>query len=131
VARILIVEDHRFFARALELILGQRLSEEPAGRAEFHLAPTVREGLEIADAEGPFDVAIVDLLLPDGDGTELVRRIKASYPETRVAVLSSVRDLSGAIEAGADEAIGKGTPLPEILSHLARVVTGGGDQTGA
>jgi DNA-binding NarL/FixJ family response regulator len=124
--RILIVEDHRFFSEALRLMLGRRLCEEHGEDAEFRLAATVTDGLRIADEERPFDVAIVDLMLPDGDGTEVVRRIKASYPETRVAVLSSVLDISGALEAGADEAMGKGTPLLEIIESLVRLVKGGG-----
>ena len=124
--RILIVEDHRFFSEALRLMLGRRLSEEHGEDAEFRVAATVTDGLRIADEERPFDVAIVDLMLPDGDGTEVVRRIKASYPETRVAVLSSVLDISGALEAGADEALGKAVPLQETIEVLGRLASGGG-----
>ncbi len=120
--RVLIVEDHRFFSEALELLLAQRLSEDGAGDAEFRLAATLADGLRIAEEEGPFDVAVVDLLLPDGDGTEAVRGIKAAYPRTRVAVLSSVSDLSGALSAGADEAIHKSLPLTKIIEILARLV---------
>ncbi len=120
--RILIVEDHRFFSEALELLLAQRLSEDGAGDAEFRLAATLADGLRIAEEEGPFDVAVVDLLLPDGDGTEVVRRVKAAHPQTRVAVLSSVRDLSGALSAGADEALHKSLPLAGIIGILARLV---------
>ena len=124
--RILIVEDHRFFSQALQLLLGQRLSEEHGEDAEFRLSATLADGLRIADEEGPFDLAIVDLMLPDGDGTEVVREIKASYPRTRVAVLSSVRDLSGALEAGADEALGKAVPLQATIEVLSRLASGGG-----
>jgi DNA-binding NarL/FixJ family response regulator len=124
--RILIVEDHRLFSQALQLLLGQRLSEEHGEDPEFRLAATLADGLRIADREGPFDVAIVDLMLPDGDGTEVVRAIKASYPRTLVAVLSSVRDLSGALEAGADEALGKAVPLQETIGVLGRLASGGG-----
>jgi DNA-binding NarL/FixJ family response regulator len=120
--RVLIVEDHRFFSEALELLLGGRLSDGGADPAEFRRAATVADGLRIAEEEGPFDVAVVDLMLPDGDGTEVVRRIKAAYPRTRVAVLSSVGDLSGALSAGADEAIHKSLPLTEIIEILARLV---------
>ena len=123
--RILIVEDHAFFSEALRMLLGRRLSEEHGEDAEFRLAATLTDGLRIADEEGPFDLAIVDLVLPDGDGTEVVREIKAAYPKTRVAVLSSVRDLSGALEAGADEALGKAAPLSVIIEALGRLASGG------
>jgi DNA-binding NarL/FixJ family response regulator len=124
--RILIVEDHLFFSEALRMLLGRRLSEEHGEQAEFRLAATVADGLRIAEEEGPFDVAVVDLMLPDGDGTDVVRRIKASYPETRVAVLSSARDLSGALAAGADEALGKAVPLSVIIEALGRLASGDG-----
>jgi two-component system, OmpR family, response regulator QseB len=123
VKRILIVEDHRFFSEALKMLLGRRLSEAHGERAKIRLAATVADGLEIADAEGPFDLAVVDLMLPDGDGTEVVRSIKTSYPRTLVAVLSSVLDLSGAIEAGADEALGKAIPMTEIVDRLAELAS--------
>ena len=123
--RILIVEDHVFFSEALRMLLGRRLSEEHGRDSEFRLAATVADGLRIAHEEGPFDLAMVDLVLPDGDGTEVVREIKESYPKTRVAVLSSVRDLSGALAAGADEALGKQVPLPVIIGALGRLVSGG------
>ena len=120
-ARFLIVEDHRFFSEALELLLGRRLPDEDAAPTEFRRVETVADGLRLADEEGPFDVAVVDLMLPDGDGTEMVREIKASNPRTRVAVLSSVSDLSVAPSAGADEAIPKSLPLAEIVATLARL----------
>ncbi len=122
--RILIVEDHVFFSEALRMLLGRRLSEGHGDGAEFRLAATVADGLRIADREGPFDVAIVDLMLPDGDGTEVVREIKAAYPQTRVAVLSSVRDLSGALSAGADEVLNKNLSLQEAIGALGRLASG-------
>ncbi len=111
------MEDHGLFAQALELVLGQRLADGGGG-AEFARAATVADGLEIAGREGPFDLAVVDLILPDGNGADLVRRLKAAHPETRVAVLSAVQDLTGSLEAGADEAISKMVPLPEIVARL-------------
>ena len=123
--RILIVEDHSLFAQALELVLGQRLAVEGDG-AEFARAATVADGLEIADRHGPFDLAVVDLILPDGNGADLVREVKAAYPGTRVAMLSAVVDLSGPLEAGADEAISKMVPLPEIVARLEGLARAGG-----
>src|SRR3712207_5682343 len=124
--RILMVEDHRAFSQALELLLGQGLSKfDPAGvLPTFSVAPTLAEGLRLASEEGPFDVAVVDLMLPDGDGTDVVRQIKSASPETRVVVLSSSWDLSGALEAGADEVIGKMENLQETVATLARLTKG-------
>ena len=118
--RILLVEDHRFFSDAIELLLGQRLMEARPEPATFRRAATVAEGSRLARAEGPFDLAVVDLMLPDGDGTEVVREIKASSPATPVAVLSVLKDLSGALEAGADEVVHKDIPLLELIDVLVR-----------
>jgi DNA-binding response OmpR family regulator len=128
--RILIVEDHSLFAQALELVLGQRLADEDGGGAEFARAATVADGLRIADRHGPFDLAVVDLILPDGNGADLVRGVKAAYPATRVAVLSAVVDLSGALEAGADDAISKMVPLPEIVARLEGLARNAADRPG-
>ena len=123
------MEDHSRFAQALELVLGQRLADEGDG-AEFARAATVADGLEIADRHGPFDLAVVDLVLPDGNGADLVREVKAAYPATRVAVLSAVVDLSGALSAGADEAISKMVPLPEIVARLEALARAAGGRPG-
>ena len=123
--RVLIVEDHGLFAQALELLLGQRLADEGEG-AEFARAATVADGIRIADRRGPFDLAVVDLVLPDGNGADLVREVKAAYPETGVAVLSAELDLSGPLSAGADEAISKMVPLPEIVARLEALARAGG-----
>ncbi len=122
------MEDHSLFAQALELVLGQRLADEGDG-AEFTRAATVADGLQIADRHGPFDLAVVDLVLPDGNGADLVREVKAAYPGTRVAVLSAVLDLSGSLGAGADEAISKMVPLPEIVARLETLARAGGRPT--
>lgn len=114
---VLIVDDHQTFGEALELVLGSAL----AGSAKFARASSVAEGLQCLSEDGPFDLAVVDLMLPDGNGTEVVREIKAQSPATPVAVLSASEDLSGALEAGADEAIPKATNLAEIVVSLRRL----------
>ncbi len=117
------VEDHAFFSGALTLLLGQRLSEGVLGLPTFDRATTIEEGLRLVAEAGPFALAVVDLMLPDGDGTDVVRAMKGRWPDTPVAVLSSVLDLSGALEAGADEAIPKSTPLSEIIEVLSRLAS--------
>jgi DNA-binding NarL/FixJ family response regulator len=119
------VEDHQAFSDALEFVLG-RLTGGLLGRATYHRAATVEEGLRLVAEAGPFALAVVDLVLPDGDGIEVVRKVKAYWPETPVCVLSAVEDLSRALASGADEAIGKGTPLPEIAATLVRLVSSEG-----
>jgi DNA-binding response OmpR family regulator len=117
VTNVLIVDDHHSFGEALELVLRSTLASSP----RFARATSVAEGLRLVSRDGPFDLAVVDLMLPDGNGTTVVREIKALSPGTPVAVLSASEDLSEALAAGADEAIRKETSLAEIVASLARL----------
>ena len=112
--RMMIVEDHSAFAQALELVLG------PDTR--ISLARTLEEGRALLRTGEPFDVVVLDLSLPDGQGTELVPEIRDRHPRTRVVVLSARDDVGEvASEAGADAAIPKDMPLHEIISSLKRL----------
>jgi DNA-binding NarL/FixJ family response regulator len=109
--RMMILEDHSAFAQALELVLG------PDTR--ISLARTLEEGRAMIGTGEPFDVVVLDLSLPDGEGTELIPEIRERHPRTSVVVLSAREDVDKiASEAGADAAIPKETPLPEIISTL-------------
>jgi DNA-binding NarL/FixJ family response regulator len=112
--RMMIVEDHSAFAQALRLVLGEG--------TQISLARTLEEGRALIGAAEPFDVVVLDLSLPDGEGTELVPEIRGRDPQTRVVVLSAREDAGEvASEAGVDAAILKETPLPEIVSFLKRL----------
>ncbi len=111
--RVLLVEDHSAFAKALELVL-ERMSDMKITA----LADTLAEGRELASGSEPFDLAILDIMLPDGKGTELISELKERRPEMLVAVLSAQNDLNVALEMGADQAINKESSLPGIVSSL-------------
>ena len=112
--RMMIVEDHSAFAQALELVLG--------GGTEVVLARSVEEGRALIGGGEPFDVVVLDLGLPNGEGTDLVPDIRERHPQTRVAVLSAREDTVGvASKAGADVVILKETPLPDIIYALRRL----------
>jgi DNA-binding NarL/FixJ family response regulator len=112
--RMMIVEDHSAFAQALRFVLGKG--------TEIALARTLEEGRAMIRTAEPFDVVVLDLSLPDGEETELVPEIRERHPRTRVVVLSAREDVGEvASEAGADAAIPKETPLPDIISTLRRL----------
>jgi DNA-binding NarL/FixJ family response regulator len=114
--RVLLVEDHIAFAQAMKLVIGAKGDMEVAG-----VAHTLAKGREmIRNGETP-DLVVVDLMLPDGNGVDLVAEIKGRNPDLPVVVLSAERDLSAALAAGADEAVNKDTPLPSIVSVLRRL----------
>lgn len=81
--RVLLVDDHRVFTE----LLGYTLDAQPGIRCVAR-ARTCRAALEITAATG-FDAAVVDLQLPDGDGLELARTLRAHEPRARVIVLTA------------------------------------------
>src|SRR5215203_3329443 len=121
---ILIVEDHALFAEVLAVALGRALASELQKLGDFTsfaYATSIAEALQRLSAERPFDLAVVDLILPDGDGTTVVREIKRRSPGTPVAVLTASEHLSKALAAGADKAIPKRMRLEEIAACLVRL----------
>lgn len=111
--RVLLVEDHTAFAKSLALVL-ERMSDIKITA----LASTLAEGRELVSSDEPFDLAVLDIMLPDGKGTELISELKDRRPEMLVAVLSAQNDLNVALELGADQAINKESSLPEIVASL-------------
>ena len=112
--RVMIVEDHSAFARALELVLGQ------VDGTEVVLARTLEEGRAMIRSGERFDLIMLDLTLPDGEGTEFIPEIRQRHPKTPVAVLSARDDVDVAA-AKADAAISKERSLPDIITSLRRI----------
>jgi DNA-binding NarL/FixJ family response regulator len=97
-----------------------RLSSPRVTPTETAKAPACRafEGL------GSVDVALLDLMLPDGDGTELIVVLRGADPGVKVLVLSASIEPGLAervAEAGADGVLNKATALTEIVAEVARL----------
>jgi two-component system, OmpR family, KDP operon response regulator KdpE len=110
--RILVCDDEQQILRALRVIL------RDAG-FEALLASTAEEALDVA-AVGRPDAAIIDLVLPDGDGVELCRRLR-EWSELPVIVLSAVGDEEAkvrALAAGADDYVTKPFGPRELIARL-------------
>ena len=120
---ILIVEDHVLFAEMLAVMLARALRspgepKNPGNFPKFYYATSIAEALRLVSRDRPLDLAVVDLMLPDGNGTAVVGDIKRRCPGTPVAVLTASQDLSGALAAGAVKAMPKTTPLEEMVACL-------------
>lgn len=118
--RVLLVEDHAAFRQALAYLCDRRPGLRVVGQAE-----SLAEGLERA-SEG-FDVAVVDLSMPDGDGAKLVSELRRANPQAGVVALSRRRSAerhTKAFGSGAGEVVYKGMPLEEILGALERLSDG-------
>jgi len=86
-------------------------------------AATMNEALDIASVS-PVDAAIVDLVLPDGDGLELCRRLR-EWSEMPIIVLSAIGEEEqkvAALRAGADDYITKPFGPRELMARLEAVL---------
>jgi DNA-binding NarL/FixJ family response regulator len=124
--RVALIEDHDLTRVGIRTALQQRQEIEVVGEAA-----TASEGLHLLEKLNP-DIAIVDIGLPDQDGIELTRKIKASQeagegPSTKVLILT-LRDsreaVLAAFAAGADSYCMKDISFDNLLEAL-RVTHGG------
>ena len=114
--RILVCDDEPQILRALRVVLRD-------GGFETIPAASMEQALDAAALEPP-DAAIVDLVLPDGDGVELTRRLR-EWSSAPILVLSAVGDEADkirALDAGADDYVTKPFSPPELLARLRAVL---------
>src|SRR3954470_10100954 len=110
--RVLVVDDEPQILRALRIIL------RDAG-FEVLQATTVEEALDAAALRPPA-AAIVDLVLPDGDGIEITTSLR-SWSKMPIIVLSAVgeeEEKVRALEAGADDYVTKPFASRELIARL-------------
>ena len=119
VLRLLLVEDHAAFRGALKFVLnlspGMRVVAECGSIAECRA---------LGDRLRAIDLALLDLMLPDGDGTGLIALLRGANPEVRVLVLSASiepRLRERMAEAGADGVLDKTTAVTGIVAEVARL----------
>lgn len=118
--RVLIVDDEENQRKTLSIGLGLE-------GFEVRVAASGLEALRLLELE-PFDLAMVDLMMPGLNGLELARQIRQSFPEVSV-VLSSAYHLSARQVERADcGAIGF-VPKPYNLSELSEFLRAKAEQT--
>jgi DNA-binding NarL/FixJ family response regulator len=116
--RVMLVEDHPDFRRLMEGLLG--------GQADIKvvaLAGSLAEARKHA-AVVRFDVAVLDISLPDGNGVDLIVDLRRENPDVAVLILSATLDpasIDRAAEAGVDEIMDKLEPLDKILDTVRRL----------
>jgi len=124
-ARLLVVED--------DLAIGRALRTGLSGNGhDVTWAQTGSNALAVL-GRGDFELALVDLGLPDLDGTDLCRQIRASQPGCVVVILTARDeeiDVVLGLEAGADDYLTKPFRLAELMArvsaHLRRGAAGAG-----
>lgn len=80
--RILVVDDHAVVRKGLVMVLRQESDFEVVGEAE-----NGRKGLEAAKSLNP-DIVLVDLIMPEMDGQEMVLALRKSNPDIKIMMLT-------------------------------------------
>jgi two-component system OmpR family response regulator len=92
------------------------------------IAHTVKDAMALA-RQVPFDVFLLDILLPDGNGLELARSLRQEHSHARmiaVTALGMPEDRIAIAEAGFDAHLLKPYRLDQLRSHLAADPARGG-----
>jgi two-component system response regulator AtoC len=114
--RVLIVDDDRATSAGMADVV-EEWGYEP------EVADTVKAGWAAVSKLVP-DVAIVDLKLPDGSGLDLLHRIKETYPDVSVVILTGHATVDSAVKAlkvGAEDYVTKPVDLPRLQVILKSV----------
>lgn len=119
-SRILIIDDNTSLAANLRDVLSGARELD----VEVALAPDGQRGLAAARRDG-FDVAVVDIKLPDSSGVDLIRPLRAASPQGEVVLVTGFATVDSAIaalRAGAFAFILKSFRPEELISTVAQAL---------
>jgi two-component system cell cycle response regulator CtrA len=115
--RVLLVEDDPATAQSIEMML----------RSESYVCDVTdmgEDGLEIGKLYD-YDIIVLDLMLPDMDGYEVLRRLRAARVKTPVLVLSGLNGMDNKIKGlsvGADDYLTKPFDKRELIARIQAIV---------
>ena len=123
VVRVMLVEDHADFRRLLAVMVDREADLEVVAQAGS--LEEARDRMESAGC----DVAVLDMSLPDGVGSDLVAGLREACPGSRVLILSASLDAENrakAKEAGVDGVLDKFGDPAEVVGEIRRLGNGRG-----
>jgi DNA-binding NarL/FixJ family response regulator len=116
--RVLIADDHRLFAEALQAILSAEPRIEVVG-----LAGSGRDAIRDTQELEP-DVVLMDISMPGVDGFEATKRIRAERPDTNVLIVTGSdahQDVDAPPQAGASGYVTKDRIAAELIDAILDV----------
>lgn len=122
VKRLVLIDDHPIMRHGLAQLIRAEEGLDVIGEAG-----SAREGLEVIGKLKP-DLAVIDLTLPDKNGLELVKDIRALHPSTQCIVLSMHDEtLYGerSLRAGARGYVMKEEAADHLVTAIHKVISGG------
>lgn len=115
--RVLLIEDDQSTAKSIELML----------KSDGYVVDTTdmgEDGLEIGKLY-EYDIIILDLMLPDLDGYEVLKRLRAAKVETPILILSGLSELDSKLKGlgfGADDYLTKPFDKRELMARIQAIV---------
>jgi DNA-binding NarL/FixJ family response regulator len=120
-ARVLLVDDHEMLRQGMRLLIEQQKDLQVCGEAGDEVS-----ALKQFRTCRP-DLSIIDLSLKEGDGIELIKRIKALDPEARMLVYTMHDERvygERVLRAGAKGYVSKQQPVRAVLQGIRHVLSG-------
>jgi DNA-binding NtrC family response regulator len=117
--RILVIDDEASLRTALFRILDRK-------GYQVITSASAKEAETISQSDKALDLAIVDLRLPDGDGLEVMSRLRLLHPNIQVIILTGHASIESAVEAtrkGAFHFVTKPCNLDEIVTLVDRALS--------
>ena len=118
---ILLIEDEEAISEPLAAALGRE-------GFEALVAGTAARGLELFESRSP-DLVLLDVMLPDGDGRDLLRRIRETSrtPVIMLTARGEEMDRVLGLELGADDYVTKPFSAAELAARIRAVLRRGGE----
>ena len=120
--RVLLVEDHAVFRE----LFASSFDRQPGFEVIAQAGSLAEARRSLAEIEG-VDVAVLDLHLPDGEGTEIIGELRTQNPNSVALVLTASLDLATyarAVEAGAAGILHKSLGVEEVMDAMRRLTEG-------
>ncbi len=120
--KVLLVDDHTIVRNGVRLMLGEADNISVEGEAS-----DAQQAVQLIRSQ-EFDVAIVDIALPDKNGLDLLKQLRSEQPKLAVLILSTYSEEIYAMRAfklGAAGYLSKDCPTSALIHAVRKAATGG------